>query len=311
MRFTRPSVRLPERRHPVEKPTLTSTLKALLYLAPALAVLITFTVYPILQSLLLSFYADYDYFRDIVYRYGLDNYRFLLQDPDFHLALRNTAIFVLGVVPASIALSLAVAFLLNSRIRLRAFFRTVYFIPTVTSIVAVAIVWRWIFHSDYGLMNYVLSLFGISPIHWLTDPKWALPSLILFSIWKSLGYNIVLFLAGLASIPETYHQAARIDQASAWSRFWHITFPLLSPTTFFVSIVSIIGAFKVFDEVYALFGGSPGPLKSALTLVYYIYLKFYREQDYAVASAAAYVLFLITFVFTLIQLYIGKKRVHY
>lgn len=295
----------------MEKPTLTSTLKALLYLAPALAVLITFTVYPILQSLLLSFYADYDYFRDIVYRYGLDNYRFLLQDPDFHLALRNTAIFVLGVVPASIALSLAVAFLLNSRIRLRAFFRTVYFIPTVTSIVAVAIVWRWIFHSDYGLMNYVLSLFGISPIHWLTDPKWALPSLILFSIWKSLGYNIVLFLAGLASIPETYHQAARIDQASAWSRFWHITFPLLSPTTFFVSIVSIIGAFKVFDEVYALFGGSPGPLKSALTLVYYIYLKFYREQDYAVASAAAYVLFLITFVFTLIQLYIGKKRVHY
>lgn len=295
----------------MEKPTLTSTLKALLYLAPALAVLITFTVYPILQSFLLSFYADYDYFRDIVYRYGLDNYRFLLQDPDFHLALRNTAIFVLGVVPASIALSLAVAFLLNSRIRLRAFFRTVYFIPTVTSIVAVAIVWRWIFHSDYGLMNYVLSLFGISPIHWLTDPKWALPSLILFSIWKSLGYNIVLFLAGLASIPETYHQAARIDQASAWSRFWHITFPLLSPTTFFVSIVSIIGAFKVFDEVYALFGGSPGPLKSALTLVYYIYLKFYREQDYAVASAAAYVLFLITFVFTLIQLYIGKKRVHY
>ncbi|MBE3562146.1 MAG: sugar ABC transporter permease [Hydrogenibacillus schlegelii] len=253
----------------MDKPTVRSTLKALGYLAPALAILGTFTIYPIVESFLLSFYADYDYFHDIVYRYGLDNYLYLLHDPEFHLALRNTGIFVLGVVPASVALSLGIALLLYRPIPLRSFFRTVYFLPTVTSVVAVAVVWRWIFHTDYGLFNYGLSLLGLEPVRWLTDPRWALPALILFAIWKSLGYNVVLFLAGLTNIPETYHLAARLDHAGAWRRFWSITFPLLWPTTFFVSIVSIIGAFKVFDEVYALFGGSPGPLSSALTLVYY------------------------------------------
>ncbi|CAM3449902.1 sugar ABC transporter permease [Hydrogenibacillus schlegelii] len=291
-----------------DKPNLRSTAKAFVYLAPALLVLGTFTIYPIVESFLLSFYTDYDYFHDRVYRLGFDNYLYLLKDPEFHLALRNTAVFVIGVVPISIALSLGIALMLYRPIPLRSFFRTVYFLPTVTSVVAVAVVWRWIFHSDYGLLNFGLGLLGIQPVRWLTDPRWALPALILFAIWKSLGYNIVLFLAGLSNIPETYHLAARLDRAGPWRRFWSITFPLLWPTTFFVSIVSIIGAFKVFDEVYALFGGSPGPLSSALTLVYYIFVKFYREQDYAVASAAAYVLFLITFLLTVIQLWIGRKR---
>lgn len=295
----------------MQQPSLSTTLKALLYLAPALIILIVFNIYPIITSFLMSLYADYDYFNDIVYRYGFDNFLFLLHDADFHLALRNTMIFVLGVVPASIAISLFIALLLNANIKLRGFFRTVYFIPFVTSVVAISIVWRWIFHTEYGLLNYFLSWFGISPIKWLTDPQWAMPSLIILAIWKGLGYNIVIFLAGLQNIPEHYYLAARIDRASRWDRFWHITWPLLSPTTFFISIISVIGSFKVFDEIYALFDGRPGPVRSALTVVYYIFEKFYRDQEYGVASAAAYVLFLIVFILTLIQLYIGKRRVHY
>ncbi|MBE3594764.1 MAG: sugar ABC transporter permease [Candidatus Carbobacillus altaicus] len=295
----------------MQEKSLATTLKALLYLAPALIILVVFNIYPIITSFLMSLYTDYDYYHDIVYRYGFDNFLFLLQDEDFHLALRNTFIFVLGVVPASITLSLFIALLLNTNIKLRGFFRTIYFIPFVTSVVAISIVWRWIFHTEYGLLNYFLSWFGVSPIKWLTDPKWAMPSLIILAIWKGLGYNIVIFLAGLQNIPEHYYLAARIDRASRWQRFWNITWPLLSPTTFFVSIISVIGSFKVFDEIYALFDGRPGPVRSALTVVYYIFEKFYREQEYAVASAAAYVLFLIVFILTLLQLYIGKKRVHY
>ncbi|MDY0323632.1 MAG: sugar ABC transporter permease [Candidatus Carbobacillus sp.] len=295
----------------MQQPSLTTTLKALLYLAPALIILIVFNIYPIITSFLMSLYTDYDYFNDIVYRYGFDNFLFLLHDADFHLALRNTFIFVLGVVPVSIAISLFIALLLNANIKLRGFFRTVYFIPFVTSVVAISIVWRWIFHTEYGLLNYFLSWFGISPIKWLTDPQWAMPSLIILAIWKGLGYNIVIFLAGLQNIPEHYYLAARIDRASRWDRFWHITWPLLSPTTFFISIISVIGSFKVFDEIYALFDGRPGPVRSALTVVYYIFEKFYRDQEYGVASAAAYILFLIVFILTLLQLYIGKRRVHY
>ncbi|MBT9258596.1 MAG: sugar ABC transporter permease [Clostridiales bacterium] len=286
-------------------------LKALFYLAPALLVLGVFTVYPIVASFLLSLYADYDYFHDVVYRYGLDNYVYLYHDPDFRLALRNTLIFVMGVVPTSLFLSLGIALLLEKPLGLSGLFRTIYFIPTVTSTVAVAVVWRWIYHTDYGLLNYFLSLFHLDPIPWLTRPRWALPALILFAVWKSLGYNILLFLAGLSQIPKAYHDAARIDGASSFQRLRRITWPLLSPTTFFVAVVGFIGAFKVFDEVYALFGGQPGPVNSALTLVYYIYGKFFREQDYAVASAAAYVLFAITLVFTLGQFWLARKRVHY
>lgn len=194
----------------------------------------------------------------------------------------------------------------------KTFFRTLYFLPFVSSMVAVSIVWRWIFHHDYGLMNYFLSAAGISPVNWLNDPNWAMPSLILLSVWKGLGYNVVLFLAGLQNINQQYIHAARIDGAPKWRRFWHITVPLLSPTTFFITIISMIASFKIFDEIYSLFGARPGPAQSALTIVYYIYQKkFNGEYQYGIAAAAAYALFFVTFVFTLIQLWIGRKRVHY
>lgn len=294
-----------------ERPTLKNTGKALLYLAPALAIILVFNIYPILKSLEMSFYTDYDYFKDIVYARGIDNFRFIFRDPNFHLALKNTLLFVGGVVPISMILSLMIASLFHTKIKFKGFFQTIYFLPFVTSIVAVTTVWRWIFHKDYGLLNFFLNWLGVSPIAWLSDPKWAMASLILLSIWKGLGYNIILFLTGLQNIDKQYYLAAQVDGASRFRRFIHVTLPLLSPTIFFISIVSVIGSFKVFDEVFALFGGKPGPVNSALTIVYYIFEKFYGEWKFGIASAAAYVLFIIILILTLIQLYIGNKKVHY
>ncbi|RLL46967.1 sugar ABC transporter permease [Oceanobacillus piezotolerans] len=295
----------------LEKPTWKSTLKGFLYLLPALLILIIFNIYPIIRSFLMSFYTDYDYFNDIVHEYGFDNFIAIFQDPNFITALKNTGIFVLGVVPISIFLSMGIAVLLNNKIKLAGFFRTIYFLPFVTSVVAVSIVWSWIYHSDYGLLNYFLGWFGIDPIAWLNDPNYAMPALIIMSIWKGLGFNIIIFLAGLQNIGEQYYLAAKVDGASAWKRFTNITLPLLSPTIFFVSIISIINGFKVFDEVFALFNGRPGPANSALTVVYYIYQKFYEEWQFGLASTAAFVLFIIIFIFTIIQLVIGRRFVHY
>lgn len=290
---------------------LRDTAKAFLYLFPALLIIGVFVIYPMIKSFLMSFYADYDFFNDVVYRYGLDNFVYLWNDPVFHQALKNTLIFVLGVVPISIILSLWIALMLNSITVLSKFFRTIYFIPFVTSVVAVSIVWRWIFHSNYGIMNYFLGLFGIEPIQWLTSTEWAMPALIILAIWKGLGYNIIIFLAGLQTIGDSYYNAARIDGANRWNRFIHVTLPQLAPTTFFITIISIINSFKVFDEIYALFNGQAGPSNSALTVVYYVFNKFYGEWNFGVASAAAYVLFLIIFIFTLIQFYISKKKITY
>ncbi|SDN53926.1 carbohydrate ABC transporter permease [Bacillus sp. OK048] len=294
-----------------DKPTMKKTIKAILYLIPALLIIGTFSFYPIIKSFFMSFYTDYDYFKDLVFARGLDNYTFIFQDPEFWKSLQNTMIFVIGVVPLSIIISLVIATFLNQKIKFRGLFRTIYFIPFVTSVVAVSIVWRWIFHSQYGVLNYALGFLGISPIKWLSDPDWAMPSLIILAVWKGLGYNIIIFLSGLQNIDKQYYLAARIDGAGAWERFKNITVPLLSSTTFFISIVSIINSFKVFDEVFALFGGQPGPAGSAETIVYYIYNKFYGEWNFGVASAAAYVLLFIIFIFTLIQLYVGKKKVNY
>ncbi|SDZ38667.1 multiple sugar transport system permease protein [Evansella caseinilytica] len=293
------------------QPTWKNTLKACLYLLPALVILITFNLYPIMKSFFISLYTDYDFFNDVVYEYGFGNFAKLFQDPNFSKAMLNTIIFVIGVVPSSIVLSLAIALLLNTKIKMMGFFRTIYFLPFVTSVVAVAIVWGWIFHSDYGLINYFLSWFGIDPVKWITDPVFAMPALIILSIWKGLGFNIIIFLAGLQNIDKQYYLAAKVDGASAWNRFKSVTLPLLSPTMFFISIISIINGFKVFDEIFALFNGRPGPANSTLTVVYYVYQKFYEEWQFGLASAAAFVLFLVVFLFTVVQLIIGKRFVHY
>lgn len=281
------------------------------YILPALVILSVFQIYPIFKALLMSFYTKYNYFKHIVFEYGFDNYINLFSDEKFILALKNTFIFVLGVVPASIVMSLFFAALLNSNIRFKNLYRNIYFLPFVTSTAAIAMVWRWIYHSKYGLLNYLLSFIGVDPIQWLVDPKWSMFALIILSIWKTLGYNILIILTGLQNIDEQYDNAAKIDGAKSWRRFFRITFPLVSPTLFFVSITSLIGAFKVFSEVYILFDKMPGPLNSCLTMVYYIYDKLAVKYSYGMASAASVVLFLIILTITLIQFIISKKWVHY
>ncbi|MEN2351026.1 carbohydrate ABC transporter permease [Lacticaseibacillus paracasei] len=294
-----------------EKASLKSTAKAALYLLPMLVITITFNIWPIINSFLMSLYTKYDFYTDKVSAWGFDNFVYLWNDPDFHLAVRNTLVFVVGVVPITVILSLIIALFLNQVKIISGFFRTVYFLPFVTSTVAIAMVWNWMFHSNYGLINYFMGWFGIHPINWLTDPHYALLALIIMSIWKSLGFNIILFLVGLNNIDHGYYEAAEIDGANARQRFWNITIPMLSPITFLVSVNGIIGSFKVFDEIFALFQGTPGPGKADLTIVYYLYQKFYTEYKYPIAAASGVVLFFLILLVTLVQLWYSRKHVHY
>lgn len=280
--------------------------KALLYLLPMLIIISIFTIYPIFKSVSMSFYEDYNIFTQEVGSYGVSNYETLLKDPEFTAALKNTFLYVIGVVPASLIISLFVALLLNSIKVLQSFFRSIYFLPFVTSTVAVSVVWSWLYHSEYGLINYMLSWFGVDPINWLNNPDMAMPAVIIMGIWKGLGFNILLFLVGLNNIDQGYYQAAKIDGASKWSQFWYITLPLLRSTLFLLSVVGVINAFKVFDEVYALFSGRPGPAGSAITVVYYLFKKFYTEYEYGVAAASGIVLFGILLIITIIQ-FIGNR----
>ena len=289
-----------------KKKDFKSTVQAFLYLLPMLVIIGVFTIYPILKSVDMSFYTDYNIFMGIVEERGLGNYTELLTDPEFYKALKNTAMYVLWVVPISLILSLGIALLLNEIPFIKGFFRTVYFLPFVTSTVAVSIVWSWLYHSNYGLINYFLGIFGIDGMQWLQDPDLAMPAVIIMAIWKGLGFNILLLLVGLGNINENYYQAAKVDGANGWQRFWNITLPLLRATIFLLTVVSVINGFKVFDEVFALFNGRPGPAGSATTLVYYLYRKFYEQYDYGMAAATGMVLFGIVLILTIIQ-YLGNR----
>ncbi len=275
--------------------------KAWLYLFPALLILGVFQIYPIVQSFLMGFYTNFDYLEDIVYEWGTDNFVKLFHDADFRLAIKNTCVLTFLAAPLSILASLLFAVLLNSDIRFRKVFQSIYFLPFVTSMVAVSIVWAWMLNKDYGLVNSILKIFGISKVAWLTNPKMTIPILVVLSVWKGLGYRVIIFLAGLQGIDKQYYQAARLDGARPVRRFFHITVPLLRPTIFFLSITTIIDIFKTFDEVYVMYSNQPGPLNSGLTIVYYIFNKFYRHWEFASAAAASFVLFLMILAVTLFQ----------
>lgn len=273
------------------KPTLKSTLKALLYLAPLLIITGVFTLWPLIQSFLMSGYTKYNYYTNQVFARGGANFMYLWHDPDFHLAFKNTVILVVGVVPISVLLSLGIALLLN-RIRVLAgFFRTLYFLPFVTSTVAIALVWNWLFRYDHGLINLLLGWCGATPINWLNDPHYSLLALVIVCIWHDLGFNVILFLAGLNNLNPRYTAAAMVDGASGWQRLLNITWPLLTPVTVLVTINEMIISFKVFNQVFALFNGTAGPGNADLTLMYYLYQKFYVENQYPVAAASGVVLF--------------------
>lgn len=275
--------------------------KAWLYLFPALLVLGVFQIYPIIKSFLMGFYTDFDYLEDVVYEWGFNNFSNLFHDSDFILAIKNTCVLTLFAAPLSILVSLVFAVLLNLNIHCRKIFQSIYFLPFVTSMVAVSIVWAWMLNKDYGLINSILAVFGISKVAWLTNPKMTIPILVVLSVWKGLGYRVIIFLAGLQGIDKQYYQAARIDGAGALRCFFYVTIPFLRPTIFFLSVTTIIDIFKTFDEVYVMYSNQPGPLNSGLTIVYYIFTKFYRHWEFASAAAASFVLFLIILLITLFQ----------
>ncbi|ERI93725.1 ABC transporter, permease protein [Clostridiales bacterium oral taxon 876 str. F0540] len=285
--------------------------KGYLYLLPSLIVITLFQIYPVIKVLAMSFYTKFDYIRDIVYKRGFDNFTYVLSDGDFYLAVKNTFVYVFISVPLSIGLALFIAMLLNKNIRLKNFFRSVYFLPFVTSTIAISVGWKWIFNTDAGLLNYVLQSLGFSTQAFLRDSRFTMPLLILLNIWKGLGYDIVIILAGLQNIDERYYYAAKVDGASSFRVFKKITLPLLSPIIFFLCITSIIRGFKVFDEVFVLYDRGAGPLKSGMTIVYYIFNKFYMNWQFATAAAASFILLIIIMLFTVFQFYVAKKKVHY
>jgi multiple sugar transport system permease protein len=280
-----------------------------IFVAPALAAIVVFFVVPVVGALAMSF-TDFDIYAlaDLAnLRFvGFDNYLRLLQTPLFWQALLNTLYFVVLGVPLSIVVSLGTALLLHSQLtRFKAFYRTALFAPVVTTLVAVAIVWRYLLHARYGLLNYALGAFGIDPIDWLGDPHWAMPAIVLLSVWKNFGYNMIILLAALQAVPGELYEAARIDGASAWRQLRDVTVPALAPVLLMVSILTMAGHFQIFAEPYVMTQG--GPAQRTITVLYFMYDEGFKWWNLGSASAVAFVLFAIMFAVTLLQLRVARR----
>jgi multiple sugar transport system permease protein len=277
------------------------------FLLPGLSGLLVFTIGPILASLVLTVY-EWDLLTDPRF-VGLDNFRRLWSDDDFWAALRHTLYYIAGYVPLVMVLALLIALALNAKLRGLSFIRTAFFLPVVSSWVAVALLWSWLFNPRFGLINYGLSRLGIDGPGWLFDPAWAMPAIILTSVWKDLGFVMVLFLAGLQAIPRDYYEAASLDGAGPWQRFRDITLPLLTPTIFFLSVIGVIYSLQVFDLVYVM--TRIDQTNTLPTVVYYIYEEGFRNFRMGYAITVAWVLLAMILVFTIIQFRWQRKWVHY
>ena len=275
--------------------------------APATIIFGIFTFFAMGYALFISLHS-WNMLRPMVW-VGLDNYTRAFNSPEFWNSLKVTVLYALYTVIPSVTISLLIAILLNKALRGVGFYRVAIYLPVITSMAAAAIVWRYIYDPDLGLANYLLSLVGVGPKKWLYDPKTALMAVSIVGVWKRLGYNTVLYLAGLQGIPGYYYEAAELDGANEWSKIWNITLPLLSPTTFFVVIMQIIASFKVFVSVNIMTNG--GPLRSTDVISHHIYEHSFRYFRMGYGSAIAYILFMIIFVLTLIQFRFEKKMVHY
>jgi multiple sugar transport system permease protein len=279
------------------------------FAAPALFLIVTGFFLPVAAGLLLSL-TDFDIYAvasPAAARFvGLANYRGLLADPVFRQALVNTLYFVVVGGPLSVAVSLGAALLLASKLaRFPTFYRSVYFAPVVTTLVAVAVVWRYLDHPRYGLLNQALGVIGIGPIDWLGDPRWAMPAIIVLAVWKNFGYNMLILIAGLQRIPEELYEAAALDGAGWWSRFRHVTLPGLGPMLLFVSVLTMLGNFQLFAEPYVMTQG--GPLRSTTTLVMLMYEEGFRWWRMGHAATIACLLFVIMLAGTLLQLRLQRE----
>ena len=276
---------------------------------PALLVIGLFFFVPVLAALLMSF-TDFDLYAlasiDNLRFVGVANYLELLHTPLFWKALGNTLFFVVVGVPLSIAASLGAALLLNSRLAwIKPFFRTAFFAPVVTSMVAVAVIWRYLYHTRYGFINYGLDSLGLAPADWLGDPHLAMPAIIVFAVWKNFGYNMIIFLAALQSIPTDLYEAAELDGARTVAKLRHITIPALAPIMFMVSILTMAGYFQLFAEPYMMTEG--GPLQSTVSVLYFMYEQGFKWWNLGSATAVAFVLFLLMFAVTLLQMRVAGR----
>ena len=281
-----------------------------LFASPALIVLGLFFGVPVLAAFGLSF-TDFDLYaladlRNLRFA-GVNNYTDLLQTPLFWKSLANTFYFVGVGVPLSIAVSLGAALLLHApAARAKGLFRTALFAPVVTTVVAVAVIWKYLFHTSYGLVNWALAHLGVAPVDWFGDAHWAMPAIILFAVWKNFGYNMVILLAGLQGIPQDLYEAARIDGASRWRQFLHITLPMLGPVLMVVGVITISGYFQLFAEPYVMTQGEP--LQSTVSVLYFMFDEGFKWWNLGRASAVAFLLFAIILGATALLLRFGRKR---
>jgi multiple sugar transport system permease protein len=262
-----------------------------------------FIMLPVISSFVLSF-SEWDLIGEIKWN-GITNYATALADPAVLGALRNTVVFILGYLPAVVAMALGLALLLNRQIKGRIAFRAIYFVPVVTSWVAVSLIWKWLLNPQYGLVNFALAAIGIKGPGWLFDPNWAMAGVIITSIWKDIGFVTVIYLAGLQDIPEPLYEAASLDGATPWPRFWSITWPMLAPTTFFVTTISLISSFQVFDQVWIMTQG--GPAGSTSVMVELIYKNAFSYYKMGYASAISWILFALIFAVTIAQNLLQKR----
>ena len=282
--------------------------KGYLYLLPALIILGVFVFYPIINTIIFSF----DETKASGFKFGFGSYKYLFTDKRFLTSLFNTVIYAAIVPIISVVISLLLAnTLVNLKSeKIRGMFQSIYFLPYVTSLVAIGIVWSWLFNSEYGVINYLLSFIGINPINWLGNPKWAMTALIIFAVWKSLAFNTLILTTGIASINPQYYQAAKLDQASKGTIFREITVKLVSPIIAYTYMISLIAGFKVYTEVYVLFGVRT--LDGAVsTVVRYIIDRFYGDQDFPLAFAAAVVLLIVILTVTMVQRVVSRNKIHY
>ncbi len=278
------------------------------FVSPALVTQILFIYFPLGWSFFVSFFR-WNLIRPMRF-IGFDNYTSMFTSSDFWSSMSVTFIYVAVTVPVSILIGLLLALLVNLPwLKGKGVFRTFFYIPVITSMAAAAVIWAWIFEGNVGLLNYFLSWFGVKSINWLSDPDYALIALMIIGIWKRIGYNMVLFLAGLQVIPRTYYEAADIDGASTFSKFTSITWPLLSPTTLFVTVMQFIASFRVFVSVSVITRG--GPANSTRVITFYLYENAFAYLKFGYAAAISVVMFLMMVVFTLIQFRFSKRRVHY
>ncbi len=280
------------------------------FVAPALGLIGLFFFVPVLAGLVLSF-TDFDVYAigqpDTARFMGLANYLQVLRNPDFWRALGNTLYFVLLGGPLSVAASLVAALLVNSKlVRFPGLYRSIFFMPVVTTLVAVAIVWRYLYHPQYGLLNWLLGGIGLPAVDWLGDPHWAMFAIIVMSVWKNFGYNMLIFVAGLQSIPEELYEAAHLDGAGGWARFRHVTLPSLGPTFLFVGVMTMIGNFQLFSEPYVMTQG--GPMGATRTVVLLMYEEGFRWWRMGMGAAIAFVLFVIMLLGTTLQMWLQRER---